>query len=406
MIWFNCVVAASEGAVKQKLVEFVNNDRYARGLQPICDQTNLDSAAAHHSNEMAAQAIMQHESPSFKTPWVRMKSAGYNGFSRSENILKTPMSDSDDTAFAKHLYMLWKTSPDHWKNIIDPSVNRMGFSFAQSARDRFTYATQNFGVGGQSCTSPVKFNPFKRVFNQVSLPVKNAWNWLTGKKSADQIEKEKFARLKEDKDSSIRRKKEKLAWLNKLALLKKKKDKDSADKKAAEEARQTEDAKQDESAQPTSTLDNDPKSHDLKPFFGAADLNAISDELSGNGSSVTSDDDFFNHLQEMNQQVLALGSKTLDATSTEEATAAATATFPEYLDTLAEDMNHFGLLRSTNSPTPSVNNIRNKSTFANDAISPIGETMNNTTSPFHNSHANATLPDDLVPQSDDLNTNL
>ena len=373
-------VLANESVVKQQLVQLVNNDRYARGLQPVCGQSNLDLAASKHSNEMAASQIMAHESSSFGTPWQRMKQASYSGFSRSENILKTPMSDSNDIQFANHLYMLWKTSPDHWKNIVDPSVNKMGFSYRKNGQ--FTFATQNFGVGGQACGTPVKFNPMKRIFNRVTNPVtsaaKNAWSWLTGKKTAEQLEKEKFQRLKEDKDSSIRKEKERKAWLFKL--FQKKKDKEDETKKA-------EDKKKAEAKKSEDDIENNHKT-DLKPFFGAVDSEFLDNPFaetdlskSEEPNEVDIDSDFANHLSEMNQEVIALGSKTdaiNEATAVESERAAEaeqTTEFSEYLDTVAEDMSQLG---TKSKQAKSLN----EDTSAIDAISPIGDSQNTTNSPF------------------------
>eukprot|EP00835_Amoeboradix_gromovi_P001764 NODE_88_length_21932_cov_0.317867.p2 type:complete len:481 gc:universal NODE_88_length_21932_cov_0.317867:16299-17741(+) len=211
MFWFILAVvnALNEKAVRSNLIQYVNNDRALRGLQPICGQGNLDNAAERHSNEMAIYNEMVHENRQFGSPWDRMRESGYAGFSRSENILKTPFGARSDEEFARHLYMLWKTSPGHWKNIIDPSVNRMGFAYEKANRNQFTFATQNFGVGGQPCDSqPRRLNPVRRIFNRVTHPVtsvvKNAWSWLTGRKTADQIEAAKFEQQRKEADARAR----------------------------------------------------------------------------------------------------------------------------------------------------------------------------------------------------------
>eukprot|EP00834_Sanchytrium_tribonematis_P003483 NODE_135_length_16508_cov_1.365897.p4 type:complete len:404 gc:universal NODE_135_length_16508_cov_1.365897:10781-9570(-) len=346
-MWFVSVLIYAN--VENYLLNFVNKDRLARGLQPVCDQPNLDVAANTHSNEMAAYQQMVHESAAFGSPWDRMKRSGFAGFSRSENILKTPkaFNGGNDASFAQHLYLLWKTSPEHWKNIIDPSVNKMGFSFKRNGV--FTFATQNFGVGGQPCSSPVKFNPVKRIFNRVAHPIssglRKAFSWLTGTKTREQKERDDFKRLPDDRDSSTRLKKEQL----KKMLLEKEKQKQKENSKHEEHLKKIHKEKSkiidDASERQDSNNDNSnlPKIESLTPFFadqGEVDLNIFensttTDQLNSTKSIL---DPLLNKIE---SEALTLGKSSPTATKSSEA--ASESDIASYIDGISEEADKLGL---------------------------------------------------------------
>ena len=336
-------ILAEEASVRQQLIGLVNQDRRIRGLQPVCDVGSLDNAADRHSVEMAMAGRIYHENGA-NTPWSRMRA--FTGFSRSENILKTPVHTQNDAALAKHLYMLWKTSPEHWKNIVDAKVNKMGFAIHRGA-DSFTYATQNFGIGGERCNSPPAYGASTRIYNKIANPIRNAFNWLTGKKSAEEKEKEAFIAKKRHDEQLTQIRRERESFLKRLFAKKK----DDAEKQAEEDAKEEQIAKEkkqeaikvrkEKELEAQKKADFKETSKDSEPpLFGVADqLSKSSFKENGETDAVPPfDPQFANQLNKIEEEMEKLGKPKQTSKVEKDPVPKPNKNFDSFLSVIAKDM--------------------------------------------------------------------
>ncbi|MFN3199120.1 MAG: CAP domain-containing protein [Bradymonadia bacterium] len=106
---------------------------------PLEFNATLRCAARLHSEDMAMQNYFEHDSLDGRTPFDRMRAAGYTGGWMGENIAAgqpTPQS----------VVAGWMDSDGHCANIMNPNFNELGVGFFQAATARFPYYwTQNFG---------------------------------------------------------------------------------------------------------------------------------------------------------------------------------------------------------------------------------------------------------------------
>jgi uncharacterized protein YkwD len=123
----------------------------APGLSPLKTQPMLRCSARLHSKDMGENNYFAHNSLDGRSPFDRMKNAGYVGFTMGENIAKgqpTPQSVVD----------AWMNSSGHCVNIMNGSYTEMGVGyFTAPGANAFIpnmVWTQNFGAsggGGASC---------------------------------------------------------------------------------------------------------------------------------------------------------------------------------------------------------------------------------------------------------------
>ena len=96
----------------------------------------LRSSARSHARDMGEQGYFDHESKDGRSPFDRMREAGYRGCAMGENIAAgqpTPASVMDD----------WMHSPGHCSNILQPSFERIGIGFYEQGSQ--SVWVQNFG---------------------------------------------------------------------------------------------------------------------------------------------------------------------------------------------------------------------------------------------------------------------
>jgi len=121
----------------------------ARGTARKCGSANYKAAAplrwdgtlakvaTAHSRDMAVHNYFSHETRSGRSPFQRMKAAGYRYDAAGENIaagFRTPGS----------VVRAWIASPGHCKNLMSRSYVELGIGFATGGTYG-TYWTQDFG---------------------------------------------------------------------------------------------------------------------------------------------------------------------------------------------------------------------------------------------------------------------
>ena len=131
----------------QRILELINEERAAAGLNSVYLSERLDAAADLHSKQMAEQDFFDHINPvTASTPEARAIAEGYQYIELGENIgsgFSTPES----------IMEAWINSAKHRANILDPNFTHLGLGYyylendTGNINDR-TYWTQLFGRGG------------------------------------------------------------------------------------------------------------------------------------------------------------------------------------------------------------------------------------------------------------------
>lgn len=104
---------------------------------PLRWDTTLAKVATAHSRDMATHDYVSHYSRNGKTPFQRMKKAGYRYSSAGENIAAGFGSPAS-------VVKAWLKSPGHCKNVMNRSYDELGVGFATGGTYG-TYWTQDFG---------------------------------------------------------------------------------------------------------------------------------------------------------------------------------------------------------------------------------------------------------------------
>jgi uncharacterized protein YkwD len=141
-------LSSLEAGVLQQL----NEIRAQHGLVALKISTPLTASADDHSRQMAADGYFAHNSQDGTVFWKRIRhwyaGTGYGYWSVGENLLwSSPDVDAAGAA------QLWKNSPEHKANILDPSWREIGISALHVAAAPGTYhglavtiITTDFGV--------------------------------------------------------------------------------------------------------------------------------------------------------------------------------------------------------------------------------------------------------------------
>lgn len=106
---------------KTAILEFINKDREALGLQSLKENSVLDKAAMLKAQDMMARNYFAHQSPDGVSPWYWFRAAGYNYNVAGEN-LAIGFLDSDE------VYEAWMDSSGHKANILNAKYRETGIA--------------------------------------------------------------------------------------------------------------------------------------------------------------------------------------------------------------------------------------------------------------------------------------
>ena len=126
--------APAPNVAEQYLLAAANQDRVARGLQPLRFDPTLSQAALFHARQMAAHAEISHQFPGEPELSTRGASAGAHFSLITENVAEAPESTM--------IHDLWMHSKGHRANLLDPNVDVVGISVV--VRDHQFYAVEDF----------------------------------------------------------------------------------------------------------------------------------------------------------------------------------------------------------------------------------------------------------------------
>lgn len=126
----------------------INAYRKANGLASLSFSRSLGAAADNHSNYMAATDDVDHSLQGGQAWSQNIYSYGYpTGQGIGENVLAGRQS-------AAGALMLWKTSPGHNANMLNPKWKSIGVGRAVNKDGRYDYYwTTTFGTAGHRTIS-------------------------------------------------------------------------------------------------------------------------------------------------------------------------------------------------------------------------------------------------------------
>ena len=141
-------------ALETFMLELVNQERAARGLQPLAHSGALGDAASDHSDWMLATDTFGHSGRGGSTAGERMADAGYDftgSWGWAENVgwysLRGP-EGLEDEVIGLHDGLM--NSPGHRANILDDAMREIGIGLSTGDFEGWDAAmvTQNFARSG------------------------------------------------------------------------------------------------------------------------------------------------------------------------------------------------------------------------------------------------------------------
>jgi hypothetical protein len=120
---FPSVLGVASNISNQELLILTNQQRQSNNLNALTDNSELDQAAANKAADMFNKDYWAHNAPDGTTPWVFIKSAGYNYIYAGENLARGFNSAPD-------VITAWMNSPEHRQNVLSPNYQNVGFAVA------------------------------------------------------------------------------------------------------------------------------------------------------------------------------------------------------------------------------------------------------------------------------------
>jgi uncharacterized protein YkwD len=112
----------SGGSMETQVLQLTNNERQKAGCGPLRTNSALARAAEDHAADMVDNHYFDHNSQDGRSPFDRMKTAGFRGGSMAENIA---VGYSSAAAVVKG----WMNSEGHRKNMLNCSYSMIGIGY-------------------------------------------------------------------------------------------------------------------------------------------------------------------------------------------------------------------------------------------------------------------------------------
>jgi len=104
--------------LEKQMLDLVNQERQAAGLNPLAPDPELTPVARQHSTDMFARGYFAHDTPEGLSPFDRMNKAGVRFLTAGENLALAPTLPLAHTGLMN--------SPGHRANILRPQFGRVG----------------------------------------------------------------------------------------------------------------------------------------------------------------------------------------------------------------------------------------------------------------------------------------
>jgi uncharacterized protein YkwD len=125
-----------------QVIDLVNQQRTAANCPALVPNDTLMRIAQEHSQDMASRDFFNHTGSDGRSPYQRMRDAGYDYRRAAENIA----AGVTDPA---QVVDLWMGSPGHRANILDCELREIGIGYVEDPGDPLNYGsywTQDFGT--------------------------------------------------------------------------------------------------------------------------------------------------------------------------------------------------------------------------------------------------------------------
>lgn len=120
-------------AYEQQVLTLTNAERAKQGLTSLQADTKLMAAAREKSEDMQKNNYFSHTSPTFGSPFDRLKALGISYKAAGENIAKGQRTPAQ-------VVQAWMDSPGHRANILNAKYTHLGVGFVENGY----YWTQQF----------------------------------------------------------------------------------------------------------------------------------------------------------------------------------------------------------------------------------------------------------------------
>ncbi|KGK84145.1 hypothetical protein DP73_19220 [Desulfosporosinus sp. HMP52] len=109
-------------ADEQLMVDMINQERAAAGLNPVVADLRLTAVGRAKANDMKVNNYFSHTSPTYGSPWAMMQQVGITVRWAGENISGNKSVPGSMAALMQ--------SPGHRANILDPRFTHVGVGIA------------------------------------------------------------------------------------------------------------------------------------------------------------------------------------------------------------------------------------------------------------------------------------
>lgn len=134
---FACTQPSGASALESGMIQWINQQRQANGLNTLTPSSKLGDAATGHACDMATRGYFAHRRAGGPDLGARIKGSGYRFRQAAENIAKSRNQGVEAAA------TIWRNSPGHWANILKPGVRDIGIGVATAGGS--TYWVMNIG---------------------------------------------------------------------------------------------------------------------------------------------------------------------------------------------------------------------------------------------------------------------
>lgn len=121
-------------ADEQQMVDMINQERIAAGLNPVTADLRLTAVGRAKANDMKVNNYFSHTSPTYGSPWAMMQQVGITVRWAVENI-------SGNKSVAGSMAALMQ-SPGHRANILDPRFTHVGVGIAYGSANGNLYVQE------------------------------------------------------------------------------------------------------------------------------------------------------------------------------------------------------------------------------------------------------------------------
>ncbi|MCH5185882.1 MAG: hypothetical protein J1F64_07135 [Oscillospiraceae bacterium] len=131
------ITADNKLSMEHRVLDLVNAERAAYGLNALVWNESLADVARAHSYDMAVRGFFDHTNPDGLSPFDRIKQYGITYSVAAENIAEGQSTPED-------VMNAWMNSPGHRANILNASLTELGVGLYISDYGYGYYWTQNF----------------------------------------------------------------------------------------------------------------------------------------------------------------------------------------------------------------------------------------------------------------------